>query len=87
MLKINDNWQREGLCNRGSPNLFFPPIDFEPSVQRRKRETKAKTICTSCAVKAECLEHALKHEELQGVWGGTNEKERKRQRILNQVFS
>ncbi len=87
MLKIGDNWQRDGLCSSGSPNLFFPPIEFEPSVQRRKRETKAKTICQACGVKEECLEHALRYEELLGVWGGTNEKERKRQRILNKMLS
>ena len=79
-------WESEALCHlSSSSHLFFPPTNiFETSKLRRKRETKAKTICNACTVNEKCLEYALKHDWLDGVWGGTNPKERAQQRILNQ---
>jgi len=35
-------------------------------------------VCTGCPVRAQCLEHALAHDERYGVWGGTSERERRR---------
>ncbi len=90
-MKINrqgrtgQNWQNHAQCQRSSVSLFFTTIEFEPFVQRRKREARAKTICNSCDVQGECLAYAMKHEMLEGVWGGLNEKERKQQRMLNAI--
>jgi hypothetical protein len=35
-------------------------------------------LCAGCPVQLDCLNHALAHPELEGIWGGTNEKGRKR---------
>ena len=35
-------------------------------------------MCAGCPVRAQCLEHALAHDERFGVWGGTSERERRR---------
>lgn len=76
-----NNWETEALCYKSSPTIFFPPVDFEPSKQRRKRETKAKTICNVCPVCDDCLEYALQFDQLEGVWGGLNFKERQQKKL------
>jgi len=38
----------------------------------------AKSLCTRCDAKGECLEFALATREKYGIWGGTTEKERRR---------
>jgi WhiB family redox-sensing transcriptional regulator len=49
-------------CRSGDPELFFAesPADLE----------FAKTLCTTCPVRAECLAGALERREPWGVWGG-----------------
>ena len=34
----------------------------------------AKTICTTCEVRGECLEYALQNDERFGIWGGLSER-------------
>ena len=38
---------------------------------------QARRFCASCPVKAECLAHALEHEEPHGMWGGQTPSQRK----------
>ena len=45
--------------------------------ERNAREGKAKAICGACAVRAECLEYALKTDQEHGIWGGLTEAERR----------
>jgi WhiB family redox-sensing transcriptional regulator len=49
-------------CLQGDSELFFAesPADLE----------LAKTLCTTCPVRAECLAGALERREPWGVWGG-----------------
>lgn len=37
----------------------------------------AKGVCAGCPVRRECLDHALSDPTLDGVWGGTTERERR----------
>lgn len=39
---------------------------------------EAKRICQACAVRDECLEYALEHDERFGIWGGLSDRERRR---------
>ena len=39
---------------------------------------EAKAICNICPVCETCLEYALANREREGVWGGLNERERRR---------
>jgi hypothetical protein len=51
------------------PEIFFLP--------RSPSETSAaKALCEACPVRRECLQHALRTPEVDGVWGGLDEKER-----------
>jgi WhiB family redox-sensing transcriptional regulator len=49
-------------CRSNAPELFFAesPADVE----------FAKSLCTTCPLKAECLAGALERREPWGVWGG-----------------
>ena len=77
MQKVED-WQVKAAC-RGPQGtaMFFPPSNFERKDEKEDRESKAKAICQACLVKKECLQYAVAIKELHGIWGGTNEAERK----------
>ena len=57
--------------------MFFPPPVFERKDEKIDRESRAKEICQSCAVRKDCLDYALSIREPHGIWGGLNEVERK----------
>lgn len=61
----------EGSCNYEDPDLFFPIGEGDPEWGEAKR------VCHRCPVEAECLEYALDMRIPYGVWGGTDEGERK----------
>jgi len=71
-------WQDRAACRHGDPNLFFSPPAGESKEERRARETKAKTVCNDCPVRAACLAYAVMTREPYGVWGGLGESERRR---------
>jgi WhiB family redox-sensing transcriptional regulator len=70
-------WQWRAACRGEDSALFFPPGDLEPKEERLARERKAKSICSSCPVRIECLEYAVRIREPHGIWGGLNEMERR----------
>jgi len=69
-------WQRHGNCRNMDSAVFFHP-DGERGLAREKRVARAKQICQSCPVIAECRRHALTVQEPFGVWGGLDETERR----------
>ncbi len=78
MLQKVEDWQVKAAC-RGPQGtaMFFPPSTFERKDDKENRERRAKAICDGCLVRKACLEHAIAIKELHGIWGGTNEAERK----------
>ena len=52
------------------PDQWYPD-SIEPARARREAAA-AITVCTSCPVRAECLELSLRHWDIgqHGVWGG-----------------
>lgn len=67
-------------CSESFPDAFFQEDPPEGNTLKRGTymyEREAKAICLQCPYKARCLEYALKNVELQGIWGGTNEAQRK----------
>lgn len=72
----NSNWRSFSVC-KGVQGYFFGPDHFERKEVRRARESRAKSFCRICPVTQFCLEQALARGE-QGIWGGTNEDERRR---------
>ncbi|CAN5845155.1 N/A [soil metagenome] len=67
---MNPTWGHQAACRGLDPEIFFPleDTDAEP----------AKVVCSGCAVRQACLEHALGNRERDGVWGGATERERRR---------
>lgn len=63
-------WQERALCAQTDPEAFFP--------EKGGSTREAKRICSSCEVRAECLEYALDNQERFGIWGGLSERERRR---------
>ncbi|HEX9993804.1 MAG TPA: WhiB family transcriptional regulator [Acidimicrobiales bacterium] len=63
-------WRDAAACRGLDPEIFYPVSDEEAD--------QAKSVCSGCAVRQACLEHALGARERDGVWGGATEKERRR---------
>lgn len=63
-------WQADALCAQTDPEAFFP--------EKGGSTRDAKRICTTCEVRAQCLEYALQNDERFGIWGGLSERERRR---------
>lgn len=64
-----DFWD-DAACLGVDPDLFYP--------ERGQSTKDAKAVCSSCAVRAECLDYALATNQKFGIWGGTSERERRR---------
>ena len=71
------NWRSAGACLSADPDLFFPISTTGPA---EKQIARAKTICAGCTVRLECLEFAMTHDQVYGIWGGTTAEDRRRQR-------
>ncbi len=67
-------WRSRSACLNVDPELFFPIGSTGPAVEQTAR---AKAVCNSCEVVAECLEWALDTNQDAGVWGALNEDERR----------
>ncbi|HEX7165676.1 MAG TPA: WhiB family transcriptional regulator [Acidimicrobiales bacterium] len=67
-------WRRDAACKDLDPNLFFPIGVTGPAVDQI---AAAKSICTLCPVRAECLDFAITTNQEFGIWGGTSEDERR----------
>lgn len=69
-------WQADAACIRPGvdPEWFFAPKGDHASM------AKALAVCAACPVREECLQFALEHSEIIGVWGGTSAKQRRTMR-------
>jgi WhiB family redox-sensing transcriptional regulator len=71
------NWRSAGACLSADPDLFFPISSTGPA---ERQIARAKMICAGCSVQRECLEFALSHNQIYGIWGGTTAEDRQRER-------
>jgi WhiB family redox-sensing transcriptional regulator len=62
------DWATYGACNYQPRNLMY--------TKGAKRVQKAKKVCATCPVAAECLEWAIENDEIFGIWGGMTRRER-----------
>jgi WhiB family redox-sensing transcriptional regulator len=62
-------WHVQARCRGLDPSVFYP--------DRGATGTFARSLCTVCGVREECLEYALSHDERFGIWGGMSERERR----------
>jgi len=68
-------------CATTYPDAFFPEDAPEGNVTQKRgtyaMEREAKQVCSDCPYIKACLAYALKHPELMGIWGGTNDNQRR----------
>lgn len=82
-LDGSSDWRELSACKDADPNIFFPEQDDRTAIKL------AKAICDACQVREQCLEDAMVRREKHGIWGGKDEKERRRmyrqrRRTINQ---
>jgi WhiB family transcriptional regulator, redox-sensing transcriptional regulator len=65
-------WMDNAICRQVDPDLWHPGKGEGNKVR------KAKAICATCPVQAECLSYAMRQPGITGILGGTTERERRR---------
>ena len=73
-------WREHAACRGMDPDLFHP--------SDVKGLAAAQLVCVECPVRPECLDYAIAHHEMHGIWGGESERSRRRiarQRRLRRV--
>jgi WhiB family transcriptional regulator, redox-sensing transcriptional regulator len=67
------SWKLYAACRGLGPDRFFPG--------RGEDQTDVLSICTGCPVQIPCREYGLSAPTLlQGIWGGLNERQRRKVR-------
>lgn len=70
------DWMEFAACAEVDPTLWFPESGGEHVSK------KAKAICATCPVKAECLELAESIDPYpDGIWAGMSHRERQDMRM------
>ena len=72
-----DDWRSGAACLHADPDVFFPISAVGASATQVRT---ARAICAGCPVRPACTDYALEHHEIQGIWGGTTEQERRKLR-------
>ena len=65
-----DAWQEFSHCIGEDLDMFMP--------ERGASTDAAKAICAKCVVREECLEYSIVNKEQFGIWGGLDERERRK---------
>lgn len=65
---LRGDWLDRARCAESDPELFYP--------EAREAAPIAKSICSACEVRDECLAAALAGREPHGIWGGLTYRER-----------
>ena len=66
----DEPWKAQANCAGVDVELFFPE-------RGSAGVREAKAVCAGCAVRAECLDYALRLGIRFGVFGGKSERERR----------
>ena len=62
-------WRYRAACRGAELEVFFPG--------RGQSAEHARQICASCPVSELCLDYALRHGIVHGIWGGLTERDRR----------
>jgi WhiB family redox-sensing transcriptional regulator len=76
-LQVNidkPSWMESAACIDMPLDMFVPGPGRLGAADTRK----AVAICRQCPVRQACLDYALEHPDMAGVWGGTSHRERNR---------
>jgi WhiB family transcriptional regulator, redox-sensing transcriptional regulator len=63
------SWHRKAACRGHGPGEFIrgPRATYDTT----------RALCAVCRVRRECLDYALADPNLTGLWGGTDDQERR----------
>lgn len=67
-------WHERAACLRVDPDLFFPVGNSGPALVQID---EAKAVCGRCPVAQQCLSWAVEAGQVDGIWGGMTESERR----------
>ena len=67
-------WQKDALCSKPE---YAEAVDWFFS-KEPKEKYAAKNLCFQCPVRQQCLQWALEHRQIWGIWGGKDEVEIRR---------
>ncbi|MDH3307302.1 MAG: WhiB family transcriptional regulator [Acidimicrobiia bacterium] len=73
-VQFDFEWRDLAACVEHDPDLFFPAGETGPAGDQI---AAAKRICADCPVALDCLYYAVTTGQRSGVWGGTDENERR----------
>jgi WhiB family redox-sensing transcriptional regulator len=62
-------WGDRAACRGADLSVFFPA--------RGESAGPARQVCAGCPVRQPCLEFALGHGEVHGIWGGLTVRDRR----------
>lgn len=68
-VDLDTTWMEAGACRGVDPDLFFP--------QDGQKASHARGACAPCPVRSQCLDFAMATDQMFGIWGGLNVKERR----------
>lgn len=74
---VAPSWRAAGACTSADPDLFFPVSAVGVAAEQAEQACR---ICADCEVRRQCLEFAMEHAEMEGIWGGTTPEQRMRAR-------
>lgn len=72
-----NGWREQAACRDLDPKLFFT---IGTTGAAADQIAEAKAVCKRCPVREACLQFAFETKQEAGVWGGTDEEERRRLR-------
>lgn len=70
LLAGRRDWYADALCAQTDPEAFFP--------EKGGSVADARKTCAACDVREQCLQYALDNNERHGIWGGLNERDRRK---------
>jgi WhiB family transcriptional regulator, redox-sensing transcriptional regulator len=73
-------WRERAACLGAATDLFFPVGAAGAAGGAADETRRARQICASCPVRQQCLAYALASGQQYGIWGGSDEQERRRLR-------
>ena len=73
VVPLSADWRYRAVCRGVDLDVFFPG--------RGESAEPARQICARCPVRLPCLDYAIRHGIVQGIWGGLAERDRRTLRI------
>ena len=71
-MRTLPDWYQKAACKGADQDAWFPTVGYGNS----QTVQEARVVCFSCPVQQECLNFALEHNEMYGIWGGYSPKAR-----------